>query len=820
MLFQKPYRFWRFIGHLAVGLFSSVAIASSNSGITYHGRILNPGGIPILDSNVQFKMQILTPDSQNCVMFQEIQSKDLSSSGGTFSITINDGTGVQTFYGYTLDQILGNRGTFNLSPAICSTGTGTWTPNVSDGRAFIVSFKTSSMASWEQLPSQSINFVPFAIEAKQIAGFPGDTLLRVEDPTTGPSAIRSLTPTEATELLNVVDGTSGKYIQSNGKGASIPSFASNPSSPGAGDLWYDSTNNQIKYYDGTTVQTVGGSSGSAITSGTIGGSTAVNTSGNIQTSGNIVATNVTSVTNSTNNLKIYESTNTNAITVTAPSSLVAGGYNFNLPADPGISGQVLLSGGGGASPMTWGTLTVGSGGTGLSGGLQGGIPYFATSSSMASSAPLTQYGVVIGGGTGAPVTTAAGASGTVLTGQGSANPSFSAAPTLGVNGTTTGQLAFANGAGSGQATTIQPSASTTTAWTLTLPSSGGTSGSYLQTNGSGVTTWADPSSGTTGFYKNGGNSFGAAGSLGTSDSNTLSFKTNNTTAMTIDTSQRVGIGTSSPFALLQVHETADQNITFIANSNGNYAGAAGILAINDANSAYVPLGLYGSTIYLGASVTDSGSLAVNGATNLNAGLMVRGTADGTYAIDAQPPAAGGGAVLGYANNGTVYGILGYNNTYALYGAGQIYASSNITSGAGMYATGFYYTSDRRLKENIQTIENPIDKIMALRGVNFQWKETKQQDMGFIAQEVEQVLPEVMGSRPDKTYGVIRTVKYANIVALAVESIKDLYNKWQGDHRDLASLKAEVEQLKSDNDSKNQQIQALEKRLEKLESQRH
>ena len=52
--------------------------------------------------------------------------------------------------------------------------------------------------------------------------------------------------------------------------------------------------------------------------------------------------------------------------------------------------------------------------------------------------------------------------------------------------------------------------------------------------------------GASGAYINGGNSFGAAATIGTNDSNSLAFKTNNSTAVTIDTAQRVGIGTTSP----------------------------------------------------------------------------------------------------------------------------------------------------------------------------------------------------------------------------------------------------------------------------------
>jgi hypothetical protein len=218
--------------------------------------------------------------------------------------------------------------------------------------------------------------------------------------------------------------------------------------------------------------------------------------------------------------------------VTIQNTSATSAYNFNLPATAGTSGQVLLSGGGAGAPMTWGTLSVDAGGTGLTGGISGGIPYFNTATTMASSAALSQHAVVVGGGTGsAPYTLSAlgstgnvlmsagagadpafgalnlaggsnyvtgtlpvgngglgvanptnhglivgqgasatasvtsGAAGQILQGNGaSSDPSFTATPTLGVNGTTTGQIALANGAGGGAATTIKPSASTTGAW--------------------------------------------------------------------------------------------------------------------------------------------------------------------------------------------------------------------------------------------------------------------------------------------------------------------------------------------------------------------
>jgi len=78
------------------------------------------------------------------------------------------------------------------------------------------------------------------------------------------------------------------------------------------------------------------------------------------------------------------------------------------------------------------------------------------------------------------------------------------------------------------------------------------------------------------------------------------------------------------------------------------------------------------------------------------------------------------------------------------------------------------SSDEQLKENISTIQNPIDKVNALRGVDFNWKENGKKQIGVIAQEVEKILPELVEMRPDGYKGV----HYDNIVGLLIEAIKE------------------------------------------------
>ena len=85
----------------------------------------------------------------------------------------------------------------------------------------------------------------------------------------------------------------------------------------------------------------------------------------------------------------------------------------------------------------------------------------------------------------------------------------------------------------------------------------------------------------------------------------------------------------------------------------------------------------------------------------------------------------------------------------------------------------YYSSDKRLKDNIVRIENPLEKVGKIGGYTFDWNDKQQtytgKDVGVIAQEIQEVLPELVTER-DNGY---LAVKYEKIVPLLIESIKEL-----------------------------------------------
>lgn len=135
---------------------------------------------------------------------------------------------------------------------------------------------------------------------------------------------------------------------------------------------------------------------------------------------------------------------------------------------------------------------------------------------------------------------------------------------------------------------------------------------------------------------------------------------------------------------------------------------------------------------------------------------------------------------------TASGVITFSNTTnstskttgAVKISGGLGVAKTLNAGEDVVA---YASSDKRLKDNLKPIENSLDKLSKLSGYEFDWNDKQEtfkgHDVGVVAQEVEEVLPEVVQTR-DNGY---KAVKYEKLVPLLIESIKE--------------LKAEIEELK-------------------------
>jgi len=123
----------------------------------------------------------------------------------------------------------------------------------------------------------------------------------------------------------------------------------------------------------------------------------------------------------------------------------------------------------------------------------------------------------------------------------------------------------------------------------------------------------------------------------------------------------------------------------------------------------------------------------------------------------------------------------YENNGNLNYYGNIYATGNVTA-----------RSDLRKKTNITTIDDSLEKIQQMRGVYYNKKDEKTRNVGFIAQDLESVLPEVVDTNThDEGF---KSVSYGNITAILIEGMKSQQST-------IASMLSSISTLKASRASK-------------------
>ncbi len=256
-------------------------------------------------------------------------------------------------------------------------------------------------------------------------------------------------------------------------------------------------------------------------------------------------------------------------------------------------------------------------------------------------------------------------------------------------------------------------------------------------------------------------------------------------ALNIDSGGNVGIGTVSPGRKLSVAGDIGLTSSLVSNystptiylqdtdhrsamihTNSNTFYVLGGCGTNDLNWCQAN-GMWPLSIDLETNNTTVGGQlsAYGGATTYG----VYGEAPGNYGVVGKTLSASYGGVLGYTADATKYGILGHANAYSFYGSGTLYNSGSA------YATSFLYLSDKRLKNHIKHLKDGLSKILALSPVSFTWRHEAEggragkEDIGFIAQEVEEVLP-VAVTTDSVTH--LKAVDYPKLVPLLVKAVQE------------------------------------------------
>lgn len=389
-----------FCGLLASKAFAVGELAQS---FTLDGQLTQAGNDqPLLDNNAKIVIQILDP-SKNCLLYEEQQFVDTSASNGYYNIQVGSALGAAkrtvSDPGRTMVQIYQNTGGIaaNSAPGHTCAG-GTYTPVAGDSRYFRMIVTPSATGVADTLsPDTTMDSVASALVAQTLQGYSASQFLQIGTGDLTQANLQTVFATGNTaKLTSLLSVNPSNYVTKDATNGTIQIPGSSaPTSPQNGQIWYDS--GVLKYWNGSeqtlgvgtgvtsvvagtglnvgagpggTITSVGtlnvdagtnagqivqvqtggklpildGSAltnlnGGAITSGTIGGSTAISTSGNLQTSQDVTAKRL-----------FMQDSGSNFVGLQAPTT-VSTTYSLTFPAAQGGANTILKNDGTGQ--LSW-----------------------------------------------------------------------------------------------------------------------------------------------------------------------------------------------------------------------------------------------------------------------------------------------------------------------------------------------------------------------------------------------------------------------------------------------------------------------------------
>ncbi len=159
-------------------------------------------------------------------------------------------------------------------------------------------------------------------------------------------------------------------------------------------------------------------------------------------------------------------------------------------------------------------------------------------------------------------------------------------------------------------------------------------------------------------------------------------------------------------------------------------------------------------------------------------------------------------------------VLGGTGTYAVnVGIGTSTPATILQIGQGLGAAlsdGWQTYSSRRYKKNIQTIGNALLEVERLRGVTYESKRDGKHEIGVIAEEVDQVVPEIVAKTKE---GEVNGVDYGRLAPILIEAVKEQQKEIQEERLQISDLLSQMHQQETIIQAQAATLQALRDQLQ-------
>lgn len=215
-----------------------------------------------------------------------------------------------------------------------------------------------------------------------------------------------------------------------------------------------------------------------------------------------------------------------------------------------------------------------------------------------------------------------------------------------------------------------------------------------------------------------------------------------TTAVTVDASQNVGIGTSSPASRMHLSGSDSTGPAQLKITNTTAAATRNIGVSNSNQLVFERAGVATDVV-----IDSSGNLLVNATANwyYSSKLFANGGST-TNGFAAYCGSSGGAAICGLVNATNInYAFFSYAPNGPFNVTGSVTTGSISTNGT---TTSYNTTSDYRLKENVVPMTGALARIAALKPVSYTWKSNNSAGEGFIAHELAEVMPDAVTGEKD------------------------------------------------------------------------